>query len=382
MRLITWSLLLGVFMLSGCSLFSKKTGNEPMELQDFQEQAQVRTLWSRGMGAGQSASFTRLAPFLDGDTLYVLGHKGELFAADPASGKVRWSRKLKEAMNAGVASERGMLLLASAGGEVIVLSNTDGRVLWRKQLNGEILSSPRTNGEVVAVQAINGRLFVLDAATGEEKWFYDNPPPVLTLRGAPSPIVTDNAIYAGFSNGRLMAFDPDNGSILWEQRVALPQGRSELDRMVDIHSSPVLREGVIYVSTYQGKLSAVARGTGSALWSQDSSSSEAIAVTDTRIFVSQADGRLVARSLATGEVLWENSQLLRRRLSGPQVVGDYVAVSDYKGYLHVLDQQTGELVARKRVGRKPIHAPMLTDGERLYVYTNKGKLYALTLRAR
>src|SRR5690606_40385701 len=106
MRLITWSLLLGVFMLSGCSLFSKKTGNEPMELQDFQEQAQVRTLWSRGMGAGQSASFTRLALFLDCDTLYVLGHKGELFASDPASGKVRWSRKLKETMNAGVASEQ------------------------------------------------------------------------------------------------------------------------------------------------------------------------------------------------------------------------------------------------------------------------------------
>lgn len=382
MRLISWSLLLSALLLSGCSLFGKKTGTEPLELQDFEAKAQIRTQWSRSMGAGQSASFTRLTPFLDGDTLYVVGHKGELFAADPVKGKIRWSRKLKESLSAGIASEKGMLLLASAAGEVIVLSNSDGRELWRKQLNGEILATPRTNGEVVAVQSINGRLFVLDAATGEEKWFYDNPPPVLTLRGTPSPIVTDTAIYAGFSNGRMMAFDPANGSILWEQRVALPQGRSELDRMVDIYASPVLRDGILYVSSFQGRLAAIARGTGSGMWSQESSSSEAIAVTSSQIFVSQSDGRVVAYSLANGEVLWENSQFLRRQLSGPQVVGDYVAVSDYKGYLHLLDRQTGDLVARKRLARKHIHAPMLTDGERLYIYTNKGKLYALTVRPR
>src|SRR5690606_37547524 len=206
-------------------------------------------------------------------------------------------------------------------------------------------------GEVVAVQSINGRLFVLDAATGEEKWFYDNPPPVLTLRGTPSPIVTDNAIYAGFSNGRMMAFDPANGSILWEQRVALPQGRSELDRMVDIYASPVLRDGILYVSSFQGRLAAIARGTGSGMWSQESSSSEAIAVTSSQIVVRQSGGRVVAYSLANGEVLWENSQFLRRQMSGPQLVGDYVAVSDDKGYLHLLDRQTGDLVARKRLAR-------------------------------
>jgi outer membrane protein assembly factor BamB len=68
--------------------------------------------------------------------------------------------------------------------------------------------------------------------------------------------------------------------------------------------------------------------------------------------------------------------MLRRLLNGPQVFGDYVAVVDFKGYMHVVNQSDGEFVARTRVDRKGARAPMLTDGETLYVYTNRGKLIA------
>jgi outer membrane protein assembly factor BamB len=44
--------------------------------------------------------------------------------------------------------------------------------------------------------------------------------------------------------------------------------------------------------------------------------------------------------------------------------------------MHVVNQSDGEFVARTRVDRKGARAPMLTDGEILYVYTNKGKLIA------
>ncbi len=380
MRVFTWGLVLSALLLSGCSVFSKKTGNEPLKLENFSATATIVTHWSRNAGAGQGDGFTRLSPFLEDDRLYTVDHKGRVTALEREKGRVLWTQQLKFPVSGGIASEKGLLLLASAAGEVVVLSSENGQLIWRKQIEGEILSSPRTNGDVVAVQAINGRIYVLDAKTGDEKWFYENTPPVLTLRGTPSPIVTDNAIYAGFSNGRLMAFNPDNGSILWEQRVAIPQGRSELERMVDIHSTPILRDGILYVSTYQGKLSALGRGSGNAIWSQDSSSSQPIAVTADAVYVSQADGRVVAYNAANGEVRWQHELLLRRELSGPQVIGDYVAVTDYKGYLHLLSRDTGELAARKRLGRKPIQADMLTHDGTLYVYTNKGKLYSLGAR--
>ena len=400
-RHLSCVVLLCAFAMSGCSWFSKKTGNEPMELVDFEQTLDLDKVWKRGIGEGQNEGFSSLTPALDGDTIYAVDYEGLVVAVNNKTGKKLWSRKVnKEQLGlwgwvksffvtgdpnrqivGGIAAENGLLLVATYAGEVMALSKENGDELWRKQLPGEIVSAPRTNGSVVATQTVNGKLFALDAKTGEQLWFYDNPPPVLTLRGTPSPIVTDTAIYAGFSNGRMMAFNPANGLILWEQRIASPKGRSELERMVDIHASPLIRDGVIYVGTYQGRISALARGTGSPMWGQDGSTSENLALSADKLFVSHADGKLVAYSATTGEKLWSNEKMLRRGLNGPQVFGDYVAVVDFKGYMHIVNQSDGEFVARVRVDRKGARAPMLTDGETLYVFTNRGKLIAYRAKA-
>jgi outer membrane protein assembly factor BamB len=382
--------------MSGCSWFSKKTGNEPMELVDFKETLDLDKVWSRGIGEGQNKGFSSLTPALDGDAIYAVDYEGLVVAMNSQTGKKLWKRTVNESKEGlwsqlksffyaddpnrqivgGIAAENGLLLVATYAGEVMALSKETGDELWRKQLPGEVVSAPRTNGNVVAAQTVNGKLFALDAKTGEQLWFYDNPPPVLTLRGTPSPIVTDTAIYAGFSNGRMMAFNPANGLILWEQRIASPKGRSELERMVDIHSSPIIKDGVIYVGTYQGRISALARGTGKPLWGQDGSTSENVALSTDKLFVSHANGKLVAYNSTTGEQVWSNEKMLRRLLNGPQVFGDYVAVVEFEGYMHVVNQSDGEFVARTKVDGDGARAPMLTDGETLYVYTNSGKLIA------
>ncbi|MDF3014183.1 MAG: bamB [Cellvibrio sp.] len=395
-RHLSWLLLLCAFAMSGCSWFSKKTGNEPMELVDFKETLDLDKVWSRGIGEGQNKGFSSLTPALDGDAIYAVDYEGLVVAMNSQTGKKLWKRTVNESKEGlwsqlksffyaddpnrqivgGIAAENGLLLVATYAGEVMALSKETGDELWRKQLPGEVVSAPRTNGNVVAAQTVNGKLFALDAKTGEQLWFYDNPPPVLTLRGTPSPIVTDTAIYAGFSNGRMMAFNPANGLILWEQRIASPKGRSELERMVDIHSSPIIKDGVIYVGTYQGRISALARGTGKPLWGQDGSTSENVALSTDKLFVSHANGKLVAYNSTTGEQLWSNEKMLRRLLNGPQVFGDYIAVVDFEGYMHVVNQSDGEFVARTKVDGDGARAPMLTDGEMLYVYTNSGKLIA------
>lgn len=377
---LSWGLALCVVLLSGCSLFGKKTGNEPVELVDFEETVKLKKVWRKDVGAGQGDGLTHLTPAIDGETIYTVDHKGRISALNRLTGKKLWQLKTKEEISGGISVDSGILYLGSSAGELIARSSEDGSELWRKQLSSEILSIPRSNGNVVAVQTMNGRLYALDSRTGDQLWFYESPPPVLILRGTPSPVVIDNAIYAGFSNGRLMAFNPQNGLILWEQRIALPQGRSELERMVDIHASPVLHEGILYVAAYQGRVSAVARGTGSSVWAQDASTSEDFAVANGRLFLSQSDGQINSYNSATGELVWTNDQMLRRGLGAPQVFGNYVAAVDFKGYLHVMKQSDGEFVARTRVDRKGARADMLTDGEILYVYGNKGKLTGFTAK--
>lgn len=402
MRHLSWSILLCALLLSGCGIFSKKTGQEPMELESFKTTAKLKTVWSNDVGSGQSPGFTQLTPAIDGDKVFVVDHEGIVTALDRNKGKTLWSKNITKewtgiigsfvhffkernpntGITGGISSGNGLLFVGNYAGEVIAVSAVDGKEVWRKALKGEISSIPQTNGEVVAVQTMNGKLFVLDAKTGADPWFFENPPPLLTLRGTAAPIVTDSAIYAGFANGRLMAFNSSNGLILWDQRLAMPKGRSELDRMVDIHASPLLKDGILYAGTYQGRIAAMARGTGGNLWAQDGSTSENLAVSDTKLFVSHSDGKIIAYNLTSGEILWTNEKLLRRGLSGPQVFGDYLAVVDYKGYLHILDQATGEFAARTHVDGEGVRAPMLTDGETLYVYDNSGDMTAYKAAAK
>ncbi len=49
---------------------------------------------------------------------------------------------------------------------------------------------------------------------------------------------------------------------------------------------------------------------------------------------------------STGASVWKQDKLAQRRLGGPQIVGDYVAVVDVEGYLHLLDRNDGSLVGR------------------------------------
>lgn len=371
------TLVVCALLVSGCSVFGKKDGTEPMELVDFEPSVELETVWKQKVGAGRKKAVIKLQPALDGDVIYAADVRGRVEAFNRHTGKRLWLSKTDVEVTGGVGASNNLVLLGSRSGKVLALSAEDGRELWNTQLSSEVVAVPGTNGEVVAAQTMDGKLHVLDAETGDPKWKYENPPPVLTLRGSATPLVTDSVVYAAFATGKVMAFNTGNGLVVWEHRVALPQGRSELDRMVDIDAAPLLNDGVLYVGSYQGKVAALNRTNGRPAWSQDGSTHQDFALAKRRLFISEADSQVIALGATSGEIIWQNDELLRRKLNGPAILGDYVAVGDFDGYLHILNQSDGEFAARRRVDRGGIGGSMVTDGEILYVLSNDGRLVAL-----
>ena len=63
------------------------------------------------------------------------------------------------------------------------------------------------------------------------------------------------------------------------------------------------------------------------------------------------------------------------------MIGNYVAVADKEGYVHLLNQTDGTYAGRYSVGGDGVRANLLSDGDTLYVLTNSGKLYALAIRS-
>ena len=373
------ALLALVILAAGCSSNSKKE-LPPAELTDFKEEVVLQKQWSRSIGDGQGKTYNMLVPAVEGNTLYAADVTGVVMALDRMNGDVKWKKDLELPVSGAVGAGYGLVLLGTLQGEVVALDASSGEEKWRSRVTSEVLAPPATNGDVVVVQTQDDRLIGLDASTGDQRWTYDSTPGVLTLRGTGAPVVTNHLAVAGLSTGKVVALDTRNGVPVWEQRVAIPQGRSELERIVDIDGGLLLSGGTLYVASYQGRMAALELESGRVLWQRDASSYAGVAQGFGSVYVSLASGTVEGVDERSTTALWSNESLARRQLSAPEVFSSYVAVGDMEGYLHLLSQVDGRFVGRTRIDSDGLRARPLVVGDMIYVFGNSGKLEALTIR--
>ncbi|PSS58050.1 outer membrane protein assembly factor BamB [Pseudomonas sp. BBP2017] len=366
-------------LAAGCSSNSKKE-LPPAELTKFTEEVVLKKQWSRSIGDGQGESFNMLVPAIENDRIYAADVTGVVMAMDRNTGDVAWKKDLELPVSGAVGVGYGMVMLGTLRGEVIALDASTGEQRWRSRVTSEVLAPPATNGDVVVVQTQDDRVIGLDASTGDRRWIYESTPAVLTLRGTGAPIVTNRLAVAGLSTGKVIALDTRNGVPVWEQRVAIPQGRSELDRVVDIDGGLLLSGGTLYVTSYQGRVAGLDLESGRVLWQRDASSYTGVAQGFGNVYVSLASGTVEGIDERSSSALWSNDSLARRQLSAPEVFSSYVAVGDLEGYLHLLSQVDGRFVGRERIDSDGLRARPLVVGDTIYVYGNSGKLEALTIR--
>lgn len=366
-------------VLAACSS-NDEVDLKPADLVDFNETARVKVSWSEGVGSGAGKTYTLLPVATLGDYIYAADAKGVVAGFDRASGREYWEVNLKTPISSGVGASQSQVFVGTLNGEVIALDSASGSVQWRTALSGEVLAPPQGNGSEVAVQTLDGKIYGLAASDGEQLWMYDTAIPALTLRGTSTPVVTPTSVYAGFATGKILALDVKDGTLQWEQRVAIAQGRSELERVVDINAAPLLVGDILYAGSYQGRLVALNRGTGAGLWAKQESTFSNLAAGYGAVFVTDSDDTVKAYDSTSGQLLWQNDQLVRRRVGAPQTFGSYVAVADFEGYVHIMNQADGQFVARRKVDGSGVRSPMLGLGDTLYVYGNSGDLEALSVK--
>jgi len=383
--LVALAVLVG---LSGCETIGEWFDDEdydptaPVELADINETVVLDKRWSRSVGNGQGDGLYRLNPLLADGVIYVVSEEGELAAFDADSGKLRWESELEIPISGGVGKYRDSLLLGGADGLVMRLSAEDGSEIWRRPVTGEVLAAPQSNGEVVVAQAYDGKLMAFDYETGEKLWTFSNDVPVLTLRGTSTPIIYNDFVIAGFADGKVIAVSLDSGSVVWEARVAIAQGRSEIERIVDIDGTMAVQGAELYVASYQGRIVALEMRAGRKLWQRNVSSVSGVSVGFGNVYVADEDGTVSAFLRNGQSIRWQNIELGYRELSRPTPIGSYVAVVDFEGYLHLLSQVDGVIVGRDRPDSDGARADMIAKGNILYVYGNSGELIAYDIEVK
>ena len=396
-------------IVSGCSLFGDRGDRQadraakeklkPVKLERLKPEVRLRRAWRASVGQGLGRKYITLRPAILADRVVAADAYGTVQAFDRFSGKrlwrtrvgkpagkglIRglWDRRDPAFVTGGVGAGGGLALVGTTDGEVVALDAVDGSERWRINLNTEIVAPPLHYQRQVFVQTIDGRLLARKEEDGSAVWTFDSQVPILTLRGTATPVAADGVVYTGFANGNLVALNARDGELLWTHRVMLPQGRSELDRMVDVDGSPLLAGPLIYAVSYHGRLKAVRAGDGRPLWEYETSSFHDLSSGYGHVYLVDDDSQVVAVDTQSAELAWNQEGLLRRGLTSPVAFDNYVLVGDQDGYLHVLAQSDGRFLGRTKVDGDGLRSKLIVqDDELVYVYGNSGTLTALRIES-
>ena len=385
-------LLLGLLMallgLSACStltelrqdfadrVFGREPPNPPAELVEIQPTQMVKIDWSSNTGKTEKYDYT---PALDSGAVYSANVDGKITKLDPINGRQLWQVNVGEPISGGVGTGAGIVLVGSSKGHVFAY-DVSGKLVWKAKLSSEVLSVPRYFEGIVIARSGDNRIYGLDATDGSRKWVYERINPALTLRSSVGVVVDSGAVYAGFAGGKMVAIRADNGKLIWEATVAQPKGVTEIERIADITSLPVVDGSVVYAVAYQGKIAAVDRATGRVVWNRDISSYSGLSVEDAKIFVSHTLGAVYSLDYETGKTYWRQGALANRRLTAPLPMGNVIAVGDLEGYLHFLTREEGKFAARIKLDSNPVMSLIAgTRSNQLIAETRDGGLYAISV---
>ena len=373
---------MGVLILAGCSTidklnpFSAAPSTPKMaELAPIQATAVLNIRWQSNVGG--AGDFT-LTPASVGNSVYAAARDGSIARFD--DGKTVWKISAGQVISGGVGSDGKQVVVGTPKGEVLAFDAANGKELWRIRVSSEVLAAPAVADGLVVVRSGDSHIFGLEAADGKRRWVYQRSSPTLSLRSSVGVLIDRRYTLAGFPGGKLVAIANNNGAAVWEATVALPKGSTELERVADIASTPVVSGNTACAAAYQGRVSCFDASNGNALWSRVLSSSAGLDADARYVYATDDKGGVHALDRNSGASIWRQDKLSLRGVGRPLVVGDSVAVADSQGVVHLLRKSDGAFAARRVTDGSPVRADLLASGDGFLVQTANGGLFALDVR--
>ena len=309
-----------------------------------------------------------------------------------------------------VAPDRGTVVVGTRDGAVRAYRR-DGSALWEVKTGGPILAAPSIAGDTVYVGSGDGKLRAIGLGDGKERWSYDckeeiGSPPVLakgvvlfsthqdtvfavdaasggwkwhqrreakagfTIHGVATPAVEGETVYAAWSDGTVAALDLFTGKPRWERKVA-PTGAFQ-----DVDSTPQLRGSRLFVAAYSGAVLALDARTGRVTW-EFRVPAPCRLLLGKNVVVAVTATEVLGLTIDKGARVW-SVPLQGTPTADPVAAGSYVLIPAATGLLF-LDERTGRRLRVFDPGTGVSSTPAV-DGQRLYVLSNGGALFALDLR--
>jgi outer membrane protein assembly factor BamB len=321
------------------------------------------------------------APVLAGEKLVFGSERFGLVALNKKSGQQLWRNKLDGALLAAPLVVDSTVYAGTHTGSLYSLDMAGGHEKWHVALSASIHGSFLLAFQRLYVGTEDEALHCIDPATGKEIWTYRRSGfGGTSVQGGGNAAAVNGKIWVGFSDGTLVALNPDTGGVEAEKNF-----RDNL-KFTDIDARVVgWRDGML-VANYDGRLRYL-RKDGSVIWEFGSGGARSAVIGDGDVlYFPSSDGAVYALSGNTGKEIW--SFPLRRGIpTGLAVMSvngrKVLVVAGSEERVFVIDATTGQQLAQSSLGKgSGSYGPIAADPEtgHFYVLSQFSRIHEFRLK--
>ncbi len=361
----------------GCNRGIKPVVNDPVKLVAIAQPISVlQPVFNIDIGNKKVSSKDPLSLQVgyDKSQIVTASRGGDLSGFDSA-GQRLWSLNVGEPITGGVALDAfsQTAIVSTRSGLVMAFDSATGEKRWQQPLSASVLTPALIHNNRVILSANDGFLHGLSLQNGQSVWQFATQVPDISVRGSAQPtLLDDNTTLLATADGRLHAVTTDSGLPQWSRRVGVGVGSSEVERMSDVDGMPIIDNNELFAVSYSGQLIAIDLASRQVKFVKELASLKALAVNDTQVIATSLDGKVVAYDRRNGETLWENEALSYRKLTNPVMIGDYIAIGDLEGVIHLLNPATSDIVSR--VQTKGALTQLQVQDNRLMTQSTSGQV--------
>jgi outer membrane protein assembly factor BamB len=230
---------------------------------------------------------------------------------------------------------------------------------------GAVVGSPVVVDETLYAGSSDGKLYAIDAVYGEKKWEFDTGGKIWT-----SPVVEGGVVYVSNYDRKLFAVSSTDGTLIWQTELSS-----------SIASSPAVSGDNVFLGTFDNHLYAIDRTSGKEKWSFEGGNwfwSTPI-VKDGTVYAGCLDNKIYAIDTGTGRELWQfvaDGPIV----SEPVMSDNLVLVASKAGDIYVLDSDKGNLVQSIHIGY-PVMAPLFVKENMVYVHAGNLCVYGIDMKS-
>jgi outer membrane assembly lipoprotein YfgL len=370
-HLLAWcALLMGmaVFAMAGCSSSPDKPA--PKALSDYQAQIKVSKSWAVQLGPIASPLSSQSAA----GRFAVVTSTGLISVIDPQSGSEIWRLALDTPVSAGLGGDGQRYAVVSRANELMVVA--EGKLLWRQKLPALSFTTPLVAGGRVFVLTADRTVMAFDGASGQKLWSQQRSGDPLVLKQAGILTTFQDSLMVGLS-GRMVAMSPSNGVSKWEMTIGASRGTNEVERLVDLVAGVSRVNQVVCARSYQTAVTCIDAAKGSNLWTRAAQGHVGLGGNDNFVFGAESDGKLFAWQRANGQVAWQTEAFRFRGLTAPVWSDGELVIADDLGWLHWIDVQNGQTLARFQADGSGIVMPPVRFGKTWVAVSKNGLVQAI-----